>query len=55
MREFQRALTLVTRKITNYTQAVAWGGFMWLETALAAAERRRATLRAELAHLDGNQ
>ncbi len=55
VRELRKALTLVSREITNYTQAVARGDFMSLETALAAAERRRATLQAELAQLDGNQ
>ncbi len=55
VRELRKALTLASREITNYTQAVARGDFASLETALAAAERRRATLQAELAQLDGNQ
>ncbi len=43
------------REITNYTRAVAQGDFASLETALAGAESRRATLRAELAALEQAQ
>jgi hypothetical protein len=37
------------------SRAAARGDFSSLETALTSAERRRATLQAELAQLDGGQ
>ncbi len=55
LKELRKALTQVDREIANYTRAVGRGDFASLETALAAAEQRRATLQAELAQLDGNQ
>jgi multidrug efflux pump subunit AcrA (membrane-fusion protein) len=54
MKELRRALAQVDREIANYRRAVARGDFRSLDTALAAAEQRQATLQAELAHLDGN-
>jgi len=48
-------LTQINREITSYTRAIARGDFTSLDAALGAAERRRATLHAELAHLDGSQ
>ncbi len=55
LRELRRALAQVEREITNYTRAVAHGEFASLETVLAGAESRRATLRAELAALEQAQ
>lgn len=55
MRELRKALALVNREITNYTRAIARGDFTSVDAALGAAERRRTTLRAELAQLDGSQ
>jgi site-specific DNA recombinase len=55
IQELRRAIAKVDREITNYTRAVAHGDFASLETALAGAERRRATLRAELAALEQAQ
>jgi hypothetical protein len=55
VRELRRALAQVSREIANYGRAVARGDFASLETALAAAEQRRAHLQAELAQLDGHQ
>lgn len=55
IKEIRKALTQVEREIANYTRAVGRGDFTSLETALAGAEQRRATLQAELAHLDGSQ
>ena len=37
VRELRRALTLVERETTNYTQAIARGDFFSLEQALVAA------------------
>lgn len=53
--EVRKALAHVERQINNYTRAIARGDFASLESALGAAEQRRATLQAELAHLDGKQ
>ena len=53
--EVRKALAQVDRQIANYTRAIARGDFASLETALGAAEQRRATLQAELAQLDGKQ
>ncbi len=55
MRGLRKALTRVTREIANYTRAIVRGDITSLDAALGAAERRRATLQAELARLDGNQ
>jgi hypothetical protein len=53
--ELRKALTRVDREIANYTPAIGKGDFSSLERALAAAEKRRSALQAELARLDGNQ
>ncbi len=53
--ELRKALTQVEREITNYTRAIAKGDFTSLEEALATAESRRTTLKAELAKLEGSQ
>jgi len=53
--EVKKALAQVDRQIANYTRAIARGDFASLESALGAAEQRRASLQAELATLDGKQ
>jgi len=55
VKEIRRAPAQVNREIANNTRAIARGGFASLETALASAQGRRATLHAELAQLDGSQ
>jgi hypothetical protein len=55
VKEIRRALVMVNREITNYTRAVGRGDLTSLETALTAAEQRRAALQAELAQLDGSK
>lgn len=48
-------LAEANREIANYTRAVGPGDFTSLETALAAAGHRWATLLTELTQLDGSQ
>jgi hypothetical protein len=55
VKEIRRGLVQVNLGIVNYTRAIARGDFTSLDAALGAAERRRTTLQAELAQIDGRQ
>ncbi len=51
--DLRKALAQVDRQIANIRGPFCGGQFASLETALGAAEQRRATLQADLAQLDG--